>query len=271
VESHTIEILCGPNITNRYKRLYPSYIFHDDRSKEACIDCHKPDENIDALLPSLNNTYCLQCHDELMRENPNLARSKHERCNACHKTGENLMILENIGYFEESTCFGCHENRRRTFGQEYIHGPVAVGSCTICHDPHGSKHEHALISSEQILCFGCHDFQRELKYMPVQHEPFDRGKCASCHDPHSTGNKWVLVKSSEDVCLECHLDDNGDMTFHRHPYNVEPKNALTANLNLSATGRLECLSCHNPHASAVAHLLRTSKQFTCSGCHSEKM
>jgi predicted CXXCH cytochrome family protein len=106
--------------------------------------------------------------------------------------------------------------------------------------------------------------------MPIQHSPFDRGLCGSCHDPHATNNKWNLVKSSETVCMGCHADVNGDMDGHDHPFNVKPKHRLVADLELSSSGRLECLSCHNPHASSVSHLLRTNKKFTCSGCHSDK-
>jgi len=264
-----IEVLCGPDVTGRYARLYPKYLFHDQRSKEACLGCHDP--NLDGPLPAQNNSACLSCHSSLLTIDPELKESKHEHCDACHKLGPNLLSLaSNIGYFEESTCFNCHENKRRDFGQEYIHGPVAVGSCTICHDPHGSRHEHALVTAEEILCFSCHDFQLELKEMPVQHNPFRRGMCGSCHDPHSTNNKWVLVKSSVEVCMGCHNEVNGGMSAHKHPYNVEPKRKLTSNLQLSDDGRLECLSCHNPHASRVQHLLRTDQEFTCSGCHADK-
>jgi len=106
--------------------------------------------------------------------------------------------------------------------------------------------------------------------MPTQHAPFAAGRCGTCHDPHATANRWVLVKSSETICLECHDPQGDGLQNHNHPYDIKPQRTLTRDLRLSSKGHLECLSCHNPHATDSEHLLRTSQQNTCIDCHSEK-
>jgi predicted CXXCH cytochrome family protein len=61
------------------------------------------------------------------------------------------------------------------------------------------------------------------------------------------------------------------LTDHGHPFNVKPKKGAAQNVMLSRNGRLECISCHDPHASRSAHLLRTSQRNACLGCHGEKL
>ncbi len=103
----------------------------------------------------------------------------------------------------------------------------------------------------------------------IQHKPFLKGKCGQCHDPHSTNHKWVLVKNSQEICVPCHMPD-GELKYHNHPFNVKPKRRLLSPLELTDSGQLECLSCHNPHATETKHLLRTSQGHSCLGCHPDR-
>jgi predicted CXXCH cytochrome family protein len=125
-----------------------------------------------------------------------------------------------------------------------------------------------LVQPVQLLCTECHDIDDEL-VLPYLHRPFALGYCSKCHDAHSGSDSWVLTKNSEELCLTCHKEE-GSLAMHQHPYNVEPKNRLRADLQLSTRGRLECVSCHHPHSGSTAHLLRTSQKFTCIGCHNDK-
>ena len=89
-----------------------------------------------------------------------------------------------------------------------------------------------------------------------------------CHDPHATNHKWVLVKDSQELCMTCHTRD--ELSDHNHPYDVKPKRRKQYNLRLTEKGKLECLSCHEPHHGTTQHLLRTDQQFTCIGCHEDR-
>jgi predicted CXXCH cytochrome family protein len=122
---------------------------------------------------------------------------------------------------------------------------------------------------ESMLCFGCHEFDRQLQERPLQHKPFSNGNCGACHDPHATSNRWVLIKASESVCFQCHDPDKQPLKNHIHPYNVKPKNASKMDLQLSKSGKLECLTCHNPHSSYSEHLLRGNQKITCYGWHKD--
>lgn len=262
--SSTVEVLCGPFDPGRLERIYPPYDFHGSGAANSCTGCHK--ESSLEPFAAADTSGCLECHTEYALQEGERLVAGHKDCGVCHSLDSGHSFLADA---TAGRCFSCHSDKIESFNQEFIHGPVAGGSCIVCHEPHRSKYEHSLRSEEEMLCFSCHEFNGGMKQYSVQHPPFRDGQCATCHDPHATSNRWVLVKSSEAVCLECHDPNQAPFSNHSHPYNVKPKNRSTRQLSLSSDGRLECLTCHLPHAGRTAHLLRSSERNTCLGCHSE--
>lgn len=263
--SVVLEVLSGPKISKRLKKLYPKYSFHNSGEKtEMCDNCHSD-------LPTNGHRYkgaseCLSCHPKFASRELLHGTMENEQCATCHTVG-----LEQGGGSVVSPCYTCHPEYKDMFNREYIHGPVAGESCGICHDPHGSENPKGLVKPIEVLCYSCHEFSRELKNRPIQHPPFETGKCTKCHDPHSTNNRWVLIKRSETVCFQCHDPNEEPLKNHIHPYDVKPKRKWKTSLELSDQGKLECLTCHNPHASFSGHLLRSEQSNSCLGCHQEKL
>lgn len=265
-----LEILYGPEGSAGFmqKRLYPEYLFHDSASKKACIGCHSTAQ--ESLEECDDGSACAGCHKNMMEKFTRHTKVEDRTCINCHNLGKDLMANVTAENYLKNPCFSCHREKRGMFEKNYLHGPVAGGSCTICHNPHGSPYEKNLNQPVQILCTSCHtDIEDELTN-EVVHNPFKNGRCTKCHDPHSTNNRWVLVKNSEEICMECHDMDTGPK-WHQHPYNVVPKRELNVPLKLTSKGRLECISCHNPHSTNTEHLLRIDQDFTCKGCHSDML
>ena len=259
-----VEILCTPKSNPKYQRIFSEYSFHGSSIESGCRNCHKTEEKLGVAGDT--SITCLECHTEMKEQFRSHTKTDSLACMICHQRQSDATFARSG---TESSCFVCHENRRGMFSQEFVHGPVASGSCGICHDPHGSRYEKSLNHPTQILCFSCHQEVEEQLSMTEVHEPFLEGHCTACHDPHSTGNRWVLVKNSQEVCFTCHKIGTS-FDRHNHPYNVKPRNKLRVPLKLSVNGQLECLSCHNPHASEGKHLLRVSQNHLCLSCHEEK-
>lgn len=258
-----VEALYAPTSNERFEKMYERYEFHGSDIESECVDCHNLD--LSAGDTEKAKKSCLKCHTALAESFQSHAKAESGACVTCHvKSGEMTRTRSKT----ENLCFTCHPERRGLFSQEYIHGPVAGGSC-ICHNPHGSNYEKSLVRPVQLLCFSCHENLEERMDDLVVHRPFERGDCVECHDPHASSNKWALVKTSEEVCLKCHDPENG--FDHNHPYNVRPQSKLNVPLKLTPRGQLECLSCHSPHSSSAEHLLRITSDFICAGCHQEKM
>lgn len=266
--SVTMEIMSAPQIQRTYRKLYPDYVFHDSQTRTECTVCHAG--AYQKLTDISEEETCLDCHRHINKKFVKHTTADDRVCVNCHRFGARPGSEYYGGDASRNPCFFCHKDIIGAFSQDYIHGPVAGGSCTICHNPHGSNYEKSLVSPLPILCFSCHeDIEDELELSNV-HSPFKTGNCTKCHDPHSTSNRWVLTQNSEKVCLTCHLEQ-GTLQSHEHPYNVKPKRLLQAELKLTSKGKLECLSCHNPHSTNSPHLLRTEQEFTCLGCHENKL
>lgn len=109
---------------------------------------------------------------------------KEKRCNDCHdKTQDSGLIKP-----KDQVCFVCHPGIMDKF---YVHGPVAVGACLDCHDPHSSTEPALLKVEKKKLCVTCHKEKRVADAMHTK--VTDSGMaCTDCHNPHDGDAKYFL-------------------------------------------------------------------------------
>lgn len=94
----------------------------------------------------------------------------------------------------------CHA----TYGKEkYVHGPVAVGECTPCHNPlPNEKHKFQDVVKSEELCVKCHE---PMEKKGLVHVPVAKGQCITCHDPHQSNQQFQIRKEPiGEVCFSCH-------------------------------------------------------------------
>lgn len=134
---------------------------------------------------------------------------------------------------------------------KYLHGPLTLGECTVCHAPlPGNEHKFRYLNSEAKMCVTCH---RPVNTGSFPHEPVAEGKCIECHDPHGSEAQAHIRKSSlVELCNDCH--DPVANRRRRH----EP------------VERGECLECHSAHGSEEANLLNATGNEFCFQCHEEQ-
>jgi predicted CXXCH cytochrome family protein len=89
-------------------------------------------------------------------------------------------------------CYDCHTDY--TESAPFVHGPVAVGQCIFCHNPHKSKIEHLLVAPEPGLCYLCHD--TSTIELIAAHLPEQLSACTDCHNPHASSIKALLKDTS---------------------------------------------------------------------------
>jgi DmsE family decaheme c-type cytochrome len=161
------------------------------------------------------------------------------------------------------TCLGCHARdlaRANIQRSEHTQNGVA---CTSCHSVHHSPTPKYLLAKKQNeLCYSCHATVRAQFSMPSRHR-VNEGfmQCSDCHNPHGSfdatwkmGQKPRMMEqalNAESPCLKCHMDKRGPFVYEHPPVRVEG-----------------CETCHNPHGSMNAKLLRRPVVFTvCLECH----
>jgi predicted CXXCH cytochrome family protein len=139
----------------------------------------------------------------------------------------------------------CHDGFEM---KEYLHGPIALGECTVCHKPDDvAKHTFKFARKGNDLCTNCHLEQTAGKNV---HKPLMEGECIQCHDPHSSDNEGLLLKDTvAGVCEECHKGVTDHEMLH----------------GPVAVG--ECSICHNPHSSDEKSLLTVKPDELCVACH----
>lgn len=156
-----LEELCKDNIEALFNKYYEQRITAAERGDSG------EDPNKKVQLGSKHRPWaeknCLSAHN--FQTESKLKLPKNEICGLCHK---NLIQGRNV------------------------HGPVAVGACLACHEPHSSEHPSLLRKSLATICFKCH---KEKRLAAGMHEKvINRGMfCVDCHDPHS-GNMHYFLK-----------------------------------------------------------------------------
>jgi len=104
-------------------------------------------------------------------------------------------------------CYNCHTNY--TVSSPFIHGPVAVGQCLFCHNPHKSKIEHLLKEPEPKVCYQCHD-KNVIESIPGHSTELSSG-CTNCHSAHASSTKYLLKpvssKTNEELDRASSIDE----------------------------------------------------------------
>ena len=161
------------------------------------------------------------------------------------------------------TCLECHArdlSRANIRRSEHTLNGVP---CTSCHSIHrAATPEYLLAKQQNQLCYGCHGSVRAQFSMPHKHR-VNEGfmQCTDCHNPHGSSDAaWRMgqrprmmdrTAAGETPCLKCHVEKRGPFVFEHPPVRVEG-----------------CETCHNPHGSTDAKLLRRPVVFTlCLECH----
>jgi predicted CXXCH cytochrome family protein len=109
---------------------------------------------------------------------------QERECAACH----DQQSLGNMVEPEPGLCYMCHEDFGATY--EYLHGPVAGGYCTSCHDPHLSENEKLLRLTGEQLCLHCHN--PESVFKNEMHQDLEGMTCTDCHNPHGGEDRFIF-------------------------------------------------------------------------------
>jgi len=121
-------------------------------------------------------------------------------CTTCHGkrkqrgfSSETYLIAQ-----EPELCYNCHDDY--TISAPFVHGPVAVGQCLFCHNPHKSKIKYLLKEPEPGLCYLCHDVN--TIELIAAHLPNRLSSCTNCHNPHASSLKALLKETSSQMNYE---------------------------------------------------------------------
>jgi predicted CXXCH cytochrome family protein len=218
-----------------------------DKNVDAakCIECHE-DKAKGKAVHSAIATGCLSCHE--VRVSKDVTRVK---------------LTTTTAY---GLCLTCHAEKDASQIKGTVH-PPAVRDCLKCHDPHTTDNKNQLLKplsgdKNENLCLSCHTQGLNVPEKGSRHAALDMG-CDTCHTTHKTGpeptieNQFHLTKAAPALCVDCHdVKDAGlQKAHHNQPF-----------------GTANCLTCHDPHQSAMPKLMAkfTHAPFaesSCDTCH----
>ncbi|MCF7687345.1 MAG: hypothetical protein K9N01_03490 [Cephaloticoccus sp.] len=189
---------------------------------------------------------------------------------SCMVTGNRTLVapptIANATYVGSEACADCHDNLTSEFHAATHAKLTAPGSngeeigCESCHGA-GSIHVKTGGGLGSIVnpgknpetCFQCHTDKRGEFQLPNTH-PVLEGKmsCSDCHNPHN-GDAIMESNSSlaglNESCVNCHVQQAGPYVFEHE------------------ASREGCVSCHSPHGSVNAKMLKARNANLCLQCH----
>ncbi len=201
--------------------------------------CHSPITQHERLHDPVATNQCDDCHIPKQGATPFQDGPRHE----FKRAGDNPEL-----------CYACHD--RLAVGS-FVHEPVKMGVCILCHDPHGTGHSSLLrVETDRQLCAQCH--RVTFDQGEHLHAPVSDGTCGACHDPHGSDHEKFLRAAPPELCLDCH--DTIEELLEDATVTHDPV----------TTGR-SCLDCHDPHVSDVERLLVGEAMALCLSCHDREL
>ncbi|MBI5117527.1 hypothetical protein HZA56_13710 [Candidatus Poribacteria bacterium] len=176
-----------------------------------------------------------------------------KRCKSCHETAPETASEKDPTV--KSVCLKCHTP---LVSEKFVHGPIAVGTCSICHNLSSEPNRYQLKQASFDLCLLCHTKTAEaLKTSKFTHGPLGAALCDVCHEPHSSPNLASLRQPSGEICMVCHKT-------------LESLYQTRTYLHIPFKQRM-CCKCHDPHYSDENFLLKKTDDQICRSCHQEAM
>jgi predicted CXXCH cytochrome family protein len=138
---------------------------------------------------------CELCHETTATA----AFRRPEKKKARIITGVSQSIAGRLVMPVKDLCIECHitKSQPSAFKRRlWLHGPVASGMCTICHNAHQSPFRYMLLKESSIeLCTQCHT----KGYITEIEEHKRDEECISCHNPHLGKNRFLLKKDYTEI------------------------------------------------------------------------
>ena len=279
---------------------------------QICLDCHdvtaedlrKAHQN-----QPFGAADCLQCHDPHQSKSPKLMQAflhnpfESKMCESCHQPAKDgkVVLTEKDS---KALCITCHDEVAKKIAAAKVQHPGAQGECTDCHNPHAGQAPGFLQPNPVAACLACHADQAAQGKKKYLHQPAFGQACGICHVAHGNDNAQLLrVGDVNSLCLECHGPDAPEpqklekehllaiydgkvrlpedyfknisvlpLKYGRgHPTEGHPVSTVM-NTKTKKASALNCLSCHQPHASANVGLLVKDQEPNmafCKTCHTE--
>ena len=126
-------------------------------------------------------------------------------CNLCHLDRRTTSMSasklrsapgpgQQLAYPRETLCAGCHSEKAAAevaASGLWQHGPVAIGWCTSCHNPHKTNRQFMLTQESNVdMCGQCHT--AEALQRTAQHSSNPEADCMGCHNPHAGRSRFLL-------------------------------------------------------------------------------
>ena len=267
----------APSYENRIVPDNATYLpFHTEEREKPCRKCHRLEvKPFDNEPPEVKKQLCYPCHSHKFEG----SKSQHRfivsqwRCLQCHQDeakaskrnpGQPLRFTIDNAAKIDSLCFRCHKKFAERL-KEYprLHGPIGMGVCTQCHNPHASTYPKLQQNNTSTLCINCHEMAEELK-KPIVHEVIKSKGCTACHPPHGGYYPKLLRDTVNNQCLSCH--EAIAKQANNHPVQGHP--VFIKGRDQEKKDTLNCVSCHSPHAAEFPSLLPEAEMMMlCTHCH----
>jgi len=256
---------------------------------------------------------CVQCHNPHQSAQPKLMQTfthapfEAKSCDTCHaapKDGKVVLTQTDA----KAVCVTCHSEQAEKIEKAKVQHPGAQGDCTACHNPHAGRTPGFMQPDPVNACLTCHADIAELGKKAVHHQPAFQQGCAVCHEPHGGNNAKLLRAQGSALCLECHGPDSKPQLVESehvltifsgqvklpedyykknrvviipvkyglgHPVMGHPvQDVMDPSDATKVKTQINCMTCHQPHASAQPGLLvkdQANNMAFCDTCHKNRL